>query len=216
MLIKNDIRFFLLISVFLLSLLSFPAFAQKTPAGNKKPKKTIVVLKKKSPAVVPGQTKDREQEKAIADSLDQLSDSVETLADGKTAIDPDSLISFAEKFLGIHYRSAGTNAKGFDCSGFTAYVFGHFGHKLPHTSAGQGLLGSVVKKSKAKKGDLIFFKGSNKNSKRIGHVGIVVSEHDGEVMFIHSAVSGGIRIDSSESAYYKARFVSVKRVIKKK
>ncbi len=125
---------------------------------------------------------------------------------------PDSLIQYAYSFIGDRYRRGGTSSKGFDCSGYTLTVFKKFGFKLPHTSAGQGLIGVAVTRENIKKGDLILFKGRSRKSSRIGHVGIVISEKGEPVRFIHSSTSEGVRIDRLEYVYYKRRYVKTVRI----
>lgn len=124
----------------------------------------------------------------------------------------DSLIRYAYTFIGDRYRRGGTSSAGFDCSGYTMTVFKHYGIKLPHTSAGQGLVGVPVSKQNIKKGDLILFKGRSRKSSRIGHVGIVISEKGEPVRFIHSSTSEGVRIDRLDYEYYKKRYVKTVRI----
>ena len=124
----------------------------------------------------------------------------------------DSILQYAFSYLGRRYRRGGTGKKGFDCSGYTMVVFSKFGVKLPHTSAGQGLVGIDVPKSNARKGDLILFKG-RRSSRRIGHVGIVISNKGEPIKFIHSSTSEGVRIDALDAMYYKKRFMRIKRVL---
>jgi len=125
----------------------------------------------------------------------------------------DSIVQYAMSFKGKSYKRGGTTIKGFDCSGYTMTVYRKFGVKLPHTSAGQGLVGIDISKKNARKGDLIFFRGRNASSTRIGHVGIIVSEKDDPILFIHSSTSDGVRVDRLESPYYKKRYVKVVRVL---
>lgn len=125
----------------------------------------------------------------------------------------DSVINYAYTFLGDRYRRGGTTSKGFDCSGYTLVVYKKFNIKLPHTSAGQGLMGYAVSKNNLQKGDLIFFRGRNRRSKSIGHVGIVISEKGQPVRFIHSSVSNGVRIDRLDYDYYKKRFVKGVKIL---
>ncbi len=129
----------------------------------------------------------------------------------------DELVEYAAKYLKTPYRYGGTTSKGFDCSGFVQFVYKRFGYSLPRSSQDQSKVGMKVKDNKFKKGDLVFFKGSNKNSKKVGHVGIITKvEKNGKFQFIHASNSG-VRIDDYEhSAYYKARFLQVKRVISQK
>jgi cell wall-associated NlpC family hydrolase len=124
----------------------------------------------------------------------------------------DDLLRFAENHLHRRYRAGGTSPSGFDCSGFVRYCFQRFGVALPHSSAAQGKLGREVSRANARPGDLIFFKGSSTQGSRIGHVGIVTEVRDGTIRFIHSAWNGGVRFDLTSSAYYRQRFVSIRRV----
>lgn len=124
----------------------------------------------------------------------------------------DSLVQYAYTFIGNRYRRGGTTSAGFDCSGYTLTVFKKFGIKLPHTSAGQGLVGVAVSRPNIKKGDLILFKGRSRKSSRIGHVGIVISEKGQPVRFIHSSTSEGVRIDRLDYVYYKKRYVKTVRI----
>jgi cell wall-associated NlpC family hydrolase len=124
----------------------------------------------------------------------------------------DDLLRFAENHLHRRYRSGGTTPSGFDCSGFVRYCFQKFGVSLPHSSAAQGKLGQEVSRSDARPGDLIFFKGSSTRGSHIGHVGIVTEVRDGTIRFIHSAWNGGVRFDLASSAYYRQRFVGIRRV----
>lgn len=140
-------------------------------------------------------------------------DSTETSFNPVSLDFTDNLLSFAGDHLHLRYRSGGTSKKGFDCSGFVRYCFNHFGMLLPHGSAAQGTLGSEILKDATIPGDLIFFKGHNSRSKRIGHVGIVTEVTDNYIKFIHSAWNGGIRYDYLESDYYRKRFMGIKRVI---
>lgn len=119
------------------------------------------------------------------------------------------IVAYARNYLGYKYTSGGASpSKGFDCSGFTTYVYSHFGISLSRTSSGQNSNGVSVSKSEMKEGDIICFSGSS-GSKRIGHVGIYV----GGGKFIHSANSrqGVIISNVSGDGYY---FVSARRIIK--
>ncbi len=125
----------------------------------------------------------------------------------------EELVSYASKFLNTPYRSGGTTPKGFDCSGYVQYVYKKFGYSLPRSSNDQMNNGIPVKNNKLKKGDLVFFTGSNKKSKNAGHVGIVTkTRKNGQFQFIHASNSG-VRIDDSELAYYKIRYLRAKRIL---
>jgi cell wall-associated NlpC family hydrolase len=145
-----------------------------------------------------------------ADSLAEVEKTIGTLPAKATR---EAVVKYAKEFMGLRYRRGGGSNKGFDCSGFTSYIFAHFGVKLPHTSSGQSLYGIDVPAAKLMKGDLIFFKGANMRRRTIGHVGIVISEKGEPVRFIHSSTSEGIRIDYLSSYYYRLRFVKGKRIL---
>lgn len=119
------------------------------------------------------------------------------------------IVSYAKTFLGGKYVSGGNNPQtGVDCSGFTKYVFGHFGYTLSRTTSGQAQNGREVKRSEMQEGDIIIFLNDSKS--KIGHVGIYI----GNDKFIHSAnASRGIVIDSVYNSYYDPRFVSARRII---
>lgn len=145
-------------------------------------------------------------------SNDSLKLKVTFLSPTPKILKADSMILFGKKYLGLNYKRGGTSNRGYDCSGYTMTVFRKFGIKLPHTSAGQGLVGMEVNSKNIQKGDLIFFKGRSRRRQRIGHVGIVISERGKPVKFIHSSVSDGVREDWLQSDYYRKRFVKVMRI----
>lgn len=128
----------------------------------------------------------------------------------------DSLVDYGTMFLGKPYRRAGTGPNSFDCSGFTSYVYRHFGISLPHSSAAQGNVGRAVEGNltNLQKGDLVLFSGS-RISNTIGHVGIFIEmdPSGNSFSFIHAAVNGGVRISHSDEDYYRKRFRAVRRVL---
>ena len=126
----------------------------------------------------------------------------------------DNMLGFAKTFLGTPYLSSGASPTGFDCSGFVSYVLGNFGLDVIHSSYGLAEYGRTVKLSEAKPGDLMFFKGSNSGSSRIGHVAIIYEVNPTEgIKFIHASSSKGITIDRfNGSAYYVPRYVTTKRL----
>jgi cell wall-associated NlpC family hydrolase len=130
----------------------------------------------------------------------------------------DSIISFAKKYLGTPYKYGSCDPKtGFDCSGFTYYVFRKAaGIELPRSSRDLNSAGHDVDIKNCRKGDLILFRGTNPNDKSIGHVGIIISEEGQPVEFIHSSSSKkhwGVVISDMEKDYYTKRFVKIKRVL---
>ena len=125
-----------------------------------------------------------------------------------------ALVDFAETLIGVPYQYGGTEPKtGFDCSGFIGYVFQHYDIKVPRTSVSFTNAGVTVKASDAKRGDLILFTGSDANSGKVGHMGIITDVRSDDIQFIHSASGNnkGVMI-SSMSKYFRERFVKVIRV----
>ena len=72
----------------------------------------------------------------------------------------DSVVAYAKQFIGTKYTYGGSSpSTGFDCSGFTSYVYKNFGVSLPRTSGGQASCGTAVSKSNLAVGDLIIYSG---------------------------------------------------------
>jgi cell wall-associated NlpC family hydrolase len=78
-----------------------------------------------------------------------------------------AVVEVAMRYLGVPYLWGGTTPSGFDCSGFTRYVFQQVGISLPRTSSEQRYAGTEVPASAAQPGDLIWSP---------GHIGIYVGE----------------------------------------
>lgn len=130
----------------------------------------------------------------------------------KKTVKRDNIISYAKSYIGIPYLYGGVSKKGFDCSGFTQYVMGYHGYKLPRTAQNQGDNYSKIKSSEAKKGDLVFFGSSKKN---ISHVGIISSEKGKPISMIHASSSKGITISNIENnSYWTPKIQYYARVIK--
>lgn len=128
----------------------------------------------------------------------------------------DDLIDTAFKYLGVRYRSGHSDPHGFDCSGFTSYVFRQHDIHLTHSSRAQYNEGEHIHDiAQLKKGDLVFFGGSSRSVTSIGHVGIVteVNPDNRTFKFIHASTSKGIRVDDSADAYYTRRYVGACRVL---
>jgi cell wall-associated NlpC family hydrolase len=148
---------------------------------------------------------------ASADSTVQAAttDSVVTTSNNEQI---DAVISYAKKFLGTPYKWAGTTPSGFDCSGFISYVFGNFGFSLTHSSVAMAELGATVKLSELQPGDLMFFKGRDASSTRVGHVAMVVEVAPNVIKFIHSSSRGVVIDNFIASKYYVPRFIKAKRL----
>ena len=125
-----------------------------------------------------------------------------------------ALLDYAYAFEGTRYRLGGSTPKGFDCSGFTSYVFKKFGYELNRTSRQQINDGEQVEQDALQPGDLVFFNGRAVN-KNIGHVGIVTEVDSAGFSFIHAS-SKGVRVSKyPEESYYQKRYIGACRPINK-
>ena len=119
------------------------------------------------------------------------------------------IVDLAMQYLGTRYVYGGSSPSGFDCSGFTMYVYGQAGYSLPHSATSQwqsGLGTKVWSISALQPGDLVFFNDPSRNAgKACSHAGIYV----GNGQFIHSSSSrsGGVIISDLTSGYYNTYFV---------
>jgi len=149
----------------------------------------------------------------LAVGADLLGVPMITTVQTKNSEQVDEILLFAKRFLGTPYHFAGTTPSGFDCSGFIYYVMGNFGMELTRSSYGLAELGETVKLAEIRPGDLMFFKGRNVNSTKVGHVALVVEVTPEAIRFIHASSSRGVVIDNFKaSKYYIPRFIKAKRL----
>lgn len=130
------------------------------------------------------------------------------------------IVSYAKKFLGVPYVYGGASPSGFDCSGFTMYVYNHFGISMRHGAQAQAKLGEKVTANKSSKssllnnlevGDLVFFL-DYETMDEIGHCGIYI----GDGNFIHASSGSGycVKINSLlPGEYYNTRYCAARRII---
>lgn len=118
------------------------------------------------------------------------------------------VVNYAMNYLGTPYVWGGTSTSGFDCSGYTKYVFKAFGYLINRTAAQQLGNGSSVSYNSLQPGDLVFFGHTYSSSAAATHVGIYI----GNGQFIHCA-SGGVKITSLSDSYYASRYVGARRVL---
>lgn len=112
----------------------------------------------------------------------------------------DRVTSIARRYLGVPYSYGGETPRGgFDCSGFTRFVYGRLGIDLPHNAAAQYALGRPVGRSRLRPGDLVFFRG-------LGHVGVYL----GRGRMIHAPQSGE-RVEIQMIAEH-GRYVGARRI----
>ena len=118
----------------------------------------------------------------------------------------------AQEYLGVRYVYGGASAKGFDCSGFTMYIYSLYGYSLPHSATSQwNSSGTYVAREDLQPGDLVLFcDPSRSNGKACSHVGIYIG--DGDFIHASSGRSRGVTISSLSENYYDGYYVGAKRV----
>lgn len=127
-------------------------------------------------------------------------------------VKPFELLAFARQQLGVPYVYGGVDSKkGFDCSGFINYVFGHFSIHVPRVSYMFTNAGVDIPIEFSKPGDIILFTGSDAASGIVGHMGIITRNEQGNVEFIHASTSNGVMI-SGMNSYFIPRYVRVNRI----
>ena len=119
------------------------------------------------------------------------------------------IVATAKQYLGTRYVYGGASPSGFDCSGFTMYVYSQYGYSLPHSATSQwqsGLGTRVYSISELQPGDLVFFNDPSRNAgKACSHAGIYIG--NGKHIHASSSRSGGVIISDLTSGYYNTYFV---------
>ncbi|MCJ7691706.1 MAG: NlpC/P60 family protein [Clostridiaceae bacterium] len=119
---------------------------------------------------------------------------------GAASISSNAIVAYASNFLGTHYVWGANGPSSFDCSGFTVYVFRHFGVSLTRTTYTQIKQGSYVSRGDLEPGDLIFFGTGTPH-----HVGIYVGNNS----YIHAPHTGDV---VKISALTRRDYLSARRV----
>ena len=122
------------------------------------------------------------------------------------------IAALARSFVGkAPYVYGGAGPGGFDCSGFTMYIYGRFGIRLPHGATDQMRCGAAVDRSQLQPGDLIFFHDDNYSTSPASHCGIYV----GNDQFVHASTygSGGVLLTAlNGTPYYSAHYIAARRM----
>lgn len=118
-----------------------------------------------------------------------------------------TVVETAKKYIGSKYVYGGSSPSGFDCSGFTAYIYNQHGVSLNRTAAGQYSNGTSVSRGNLQPGDLVMF---GPSASGINHVGIYI----GGGQIVHAAnPSRGVTTDTINSGYYNTNYVGARRVM---
>ncbi len=122
-------------------------------------------------------------------------------------LDGYAVTGTALSLRGTPYRNGGIDPKsGFDCSGFTQYVFSQHGLSLPREVRDQYRSGKEVRPEQLVAGDLLFF---STTAPGATHVGIAI----GDDAFIHAPSSTGVvRVERLSASYWSQRFLGARRV----
>ena len=116
-----------------------------------------------------------------------------------------AVVAKAKSYIGYKYVYGGSSpSTGFDCSGFTSYIYKQFGVSLNRTAAGQYSNGKAVSRANLQPGDLVMFGKSG-----INHVGIYI----GGGMIVHAEnKTTGVTTDTINSGYYNNNYVGARRI----
>jgi cell wall-associated NlpC family hydrolase len=127
--------------------------------------------------------------------------------EGSAAIaDSYGLVGIALALRGTPYRNGGTDPSGFDCSGFTQYVFAQYGVALPREVREQYRWGTPVPADQLAPGDLVFFTTTDPGA---SHVAIVI----GGDQFVHAPSSTGVvRVERLTAGYWSQRYLGARRI----
>ena len=121
--------------------------------------------------------------------------------------------AIAKEYIGGKYIWGGESPKGFDCSGYTQYIYKQIGVALPRTALLQSKVGTAITNESYKKGDLLFFLTDKSRGIPITHVGIYLEDNK----FIHAAsTKKGIIISDLTKSKYGSLLVSATRVLNHK
>ncbi|HEX7138957.1 MAG TPA: C40 family peptidase [Vicinamibacterales bacterium] len=123
-----------------------------------------------------------------------------------TVVDGYALVGTALTFRGVPYRNGGSDPTGFDCSGFTQFVFAQYGVSLAREVREQFRQGTPVDQRNLAPGDLLFFTTTDPGA---SHVAILV----GGDQFVHAPSSTGVvRVEHLGASYWAPRFIGARRV----
>ena len=124
----------------------------------------------------------------------------------RSNVDGYALVGTALALRGIPYLDGGGDPQGFDCSGFTQYVFAQHGVALPRAVREQFRVGKSVKPQDLAPGDIVFFATTGAGP---SHVAIAIGGDE----FVHAPSSTGVvRVEHLSSSYWSPRYLGARRL----
>ena len=145
--------------------------------------------------------------KYVVNSQTQVSRAAEIAPQPHNADLATQVLEYAQKFVGVKYVYGGGTPKGFDCSGFTRYVFAHFNIDVPRSAAEYDSIGTKISRKDIKPGDLVLLDRYWNNE--LGHVGIYM----GNDKFIHASSRKG-KVVIAKLSEYSGTLLGIRRVMK--
>lgn len=147
-------------------------------------------------------------EKTVDDLINGGGDTNDGLTDSEyDGTKAQEIVNYALQFKGYPYVYGAAGPNSFDCSGFTSYVFNHFGYRLNRSSRDQLRNGVPVDKSQLQPADLLLF---SRDGNTVSHVGLYI----GNGKFIHASTSTtGVIISDLNSTYYTNHYYAARRII---
>lgn len=138
---------------------------------------------------------------------DRGASSLATVSSAPRPPDPYAITSTALQLRGVPFVNGGTTPSGFDCSGFTSYVFKQHGVEIPRLAADQYRVGSDVDPAAIEAGDLLFF---TTVAPGASHVALAIGGDE----FVHApSERGQVRVERLSSTYWARRFLGARRVV---
>ena len=150
------------------------------------------------------------EESTTRSSEERTNNQEQTTTNNVVTSKGEEVVNYAKQYLKCKYVYGASGPSTFDCSGFTMYVFKHFGISLSHSATAQSKKGTYVAKENLQPGDLVFFK-DYQTMDGIGHCGIYV----GDGNFIHASSGTGycVKLSTLLTGSYNTRHSTARRII---
>ena len=150
------------------------------------------------------------EESTTRSSEERTNNQEQTTTNNVVTSKGEEVVNYAKQYLKCKYVYGASGPSTFDCSGFTMYVFKHFGISLSHSATAQSKKGTYVAKENLQPGDLVFFK-DYQTMDGIGHCGIYV----GDGNFIHASSGTGycVKLSTLLTGSYNTRYYTARRII---